>query len=383
MMMIFVLICRSGFRHHPYTKIFKPFIVTAFPSTTLMSYIVKYPVVAARGVQYGIYMAPLDSQPTSFEDRIVDGLKPRSTSKNNNNNQRTQICGYNSGLSNPGRHRILTTRTSALTQKRLQLFSSFSDNKGASSSSSSSSSSESLVTLVPGIRYESELEVKKSRFVAYAQHVADWSEAKMFVEQCKNEHPKARHWCHAYRGVVAATTTTSSIGEVGKHENHDTATMTETEIDSNALVTTERCNDDGEPSGTAGQPILSALQQEHSSDGGLVDVVCVVVRYFGGIKLGAGGLIRAYGGAARQALRESPISRVVPQTTFKIRKIGASAVGIVYDSVAKVGGKTSNESYDAIDGSLTVTVTCDSSIKASLQASLQDATRGSIQFGTP
>ena len=98
-------------------------------------------------------------------------------------------------------------------------------------------------TLAPG-SHQSEMEVKKSRFIGYAQHVETWPEAQAYIEQVKMEHPKARHWCVGFRCGVNPVS--------------------------------ERCNDDGEPQGTAGLPILGAIRGEDLSD-----VVCVVVRYFG------------------------------------------------------------------------------------------------------
>lgn len=98
--------------------------------------------------------------------------------------------------------------------------------------------------------YEWEQTIKKSRFIALARSVTDWSDATAFLHHIHtHRHPKARHWCYAYRGTI-----------------------------------TERASDDGEPSGTAGQPILNALQTE----GDLMDVMLIVIRYSGGIKLGAG-----------------------------------------------------------------------------------------------
>ncbi len=120
---------------------------------------------------------------------------------------------------------------------------------------------------------ESELVVKRSRFIACVG-LADSREAAMaFVAACQRRYPDARHVCWAF---VAGNP--ASGAEMG-------------------------CNDAGEPAGTAGKPMLSVLEHK-----GLGDVVAVVIRYFGGIKLGAGGLVRAYGAAVQQALDELPLA---------------------------------------------------------------------------
>lgn len=109
-----------------------------------------------------------------------------------------------------------------------------------------------------------ELEVRKSRHLAVARAAPDPASALAFVEHVSD--PAANHNCWAYR-----------IGSA------------------------YRFSDDGEPSGTAGRPILAAIQGQ-----ALDQVVVVVTRWFGGIKLGAGGLMRAYGGAAAECLRQAP-----------------------------------------------------------------------------
>ena len=113
-----------------------------------------------------------------------------------------------------------------------------------------------------------------SKFFAYAFPIrseADWQTA---LDGVKSEHPKARHWCFAYR-----------LGTDGNNF---------------------RANDDGEPSGTAGKPILGQIDSF-----GLTDVFIVVVRYFGGTLLGASGLINAYRAAARLALEAATIETKV------------------------------------------------------------------------
>ena len=99
----------------------------------------------------------------------------------------------------------------------------------------------------------------------------------------------------------------------------------------------------------------------------------------GGIKLGAGGLIRAYGGAARLVLREAPVDILIPKSTFKVR-VDSKYIGSVYESVGSVSSAvTSGEEYGN-DGSLTVSITCDLEFVEQLRESLSDATRGSAVF---
>lgn len=187
----------------------------------------------------------------------------------------------------------------------------------------------------------SEMEVKKSRFLGYATHADNWDDATTYLEQVKAEHPKARHWCYGF--------------QCGYNPVH------------------QRCSDDGEPTGTAGAPILGAIKGERLSN-----VVCVVVRYFGGVKLGAGGLIRAYGSAARQVLREAPVDVLIPKTTLQV-SVMSENVGAIYDVSSKIGGSTRGEVYGP-DGSLSVKITCNLDDAERLRKSLIDATRGSVQF---
>lgn len=196
--------------------------------------------------------------------------------------------------------------------------------------------SDGMRTLGQG-SHEAEMDVKKSRFIGYAKHVETWSEAKQYIDDIKALHPKARHWCYAVRC------------------GYDPVT--------------ERCSDDGEPTGTAGIPILGAIKGEELSD-----AVCVVVRYFGGIKLGAGGLIRAYGGAARLVLREAPVEVLIPKSSILVT-VEAVHIGTVYDLATKTDATVTNEEYDA-EGRLTVTLTCETSVLSALRESLNDLTRG-------
>lgn len=118
-------------------------------------------------------------------------------------------------------------------------------------------------------------EIQKSRFIAYTSHVETEAEARDFVTAIKKKHFDARHNCSAW--VLGADSSQ------------------------------QKSNDDGEPGGTAGNPILEAIKQH-----GLTNVVVVVTRYFGGIKLGAGGLIRAYSHTASLGLEATPYLEVKP-----------------------------------------------------------------------
>ncbi len=127
------------------------------------------------------------------------------------------------------------------------------------------------------------LEIKKSEFIAYAYPVATREQAMFHVEQLREKYPDARHWCWAY--VIGDPDNTTSAG----------------------------FDDDGEPSGTAGRPILNVLQ--HKSIG---NIIIIVVRYFGGIKLGAGGLTRAYAGSAQAAVDQMVLLPFVPMAQVQI-----------------------------------------------------------------
>ncbi|GKZ01487.1 hypothetical protein MPSEU_001099300 [Mayamaea pseudoterrestris] len=202
--------------------------------------------------------------------------------------------------------------------------------------SSSSSNLKSIKMLEPGTLSKSELEVKKSKFIGYAAQVDSWDDAVNVLARVTKEHPKARHVCHGFK-----------------------------------CGSNERCSDDGEPSGTAGLPILGAIKGDD-----LTNVVCIVVRYFGGIKLGAGGLIRAYGAAARQVIREAPAIMTTPKANIKVT-VGATFIGAVYEAAAKSSATPSGEDYGA-DGNLTLTITCDAANTAELSQNLRDSTRGEV-----
>lgn len=132
--------------------------------------------------------------------------------------------------------------------------------------------------------------ISKSRFIAYIKPVSTENEAKAFIDEIKTKHKDATHNCSAYT--------------VGPEMN------------------IQKANDDGEPSGTAGIPMLEILKKQE------IHNICVVVtRYFGGIKLGAGGLIRAYSGAVRDVIYD--IGRV------ELREAIPVTVTLDYDQTGK------------------------------------------------
>ena len=126
--------------------------------------------------------------------------------------------------------------------------------------------------IVPFQEAETEMIEKRSRFIGHVWRVESEEEARSLIEATRKKYHDARHncWCYIIR-------------------------------EGNIL----RYSDDGEPQGTAGQPMLNVFQREE-----VTNVCCVVTRYFGGILLGAGGLTRAYGGTAKLALNEAGISRM-------------------------------------------------------------------------
>ena len=124
-------------------------------------------------------------------------------------------------------------------------------------------------------------EIKKSRFICHIKRVTTGDEARNFIQAVKKEHYKATHNCSAF-----------ILGERSEMK---------------------RSSDDGEPSGTAGVPMLGVLENHQ-----LTNVCAVVTRYFGGIKLGAGGLIRAYAGSVALAIKEIGIVHIKEQLGLRL-----------------------------------------------------------------
>ena len=139
---------------------------------------------------------------------------------------------------------------------------------------------------------------KGSKFLAYAYPVKDVQEVHEIIRHIKSRHPKARHYCYAYR-----------LGTEGNIHRH---------------------NDDGEPSGTAGKPILGQIDSYH-----LTNTLVIVVRYFGGKLLGTSGLIRSYRECAQDAINQAKIIKKEIRLRWKVA-FDFSIMGILLHSLSSL-----------------------------------------------
>ncbi len=179
-----------------------------------------------------------------------------------------------------------------------------------------------------------EVEIKLSRFLARAARTDSREAAMAYVEEVREA--RANHNCWAYK-----------------------------------ISQDYRFSDDGEPGGTAGQPILRAIEGQ-----GLDHAVVVVARWFGGVKLGAGGLVRAYGGTAAECLRLARRVELHPLVTVRVTA-PFDAVGALYPVLEQHGAQRGQEEYTAEGLVLDVRVRADAA--AALERALRDATRGRAQ----
>ncbi|MDT2660914.1 YigZ family protein [Enterococcus hulanensis] len=184
-----------------------------------------------------------------------------------------------------------------------------------------------------------EIEIKKSRFICFLKRIKSEDEAKNFIQQIKKEHWKANHNCSAF-----------VLG------------------DRNEI---QRSSDDGEPSGTAGVPMLEVLKKND-----LINVCAVVTRYFGGTKLGAGGLIRAYSGAVAQAIAATGIVEGRLQQEVLVQ--------LDYPNWGKMEKFIANEHLAVKDTQFTdqVAVTCmvDENKTADFENQVTDLLNGQVNF---
>ena len=184
-----------------------------------------------------------------------------------------------------------------------------------------------------------EEEIKKSRFICSIKRVYTEEEARSFITAIKKEHYKATHNCSAF-----------ILGEKSQ---------------------IKRSSDDGEPSGTAGVPMLAVLENHD-----LTNVVVVVTRYFGGIKLGAGGLIRAYSGAVAHGLRELGTVLVTEQEGMSIT--------LSYAQYQELASWLASHEMEAFETEFTTQVTTmiylDKEQVADAMASLTDYYHGKVEL---
>jgi uncharacterized YigZ family protein len=181
--------------------------------------------------------------------------------------------------------------------------------------------------------------IKKSRFFGDGAPVVSAAEAMVFVDGVRKKFPDAGHHCFAWR---------LKSGDAGF-----------------------RTHDDGEPGGTGGPPILN-----HIDGAGLVGVVFVVTRYFGGTKLGKGGLIRAYGGTAGAAIKAAEIISIQETTTLKVRTSYADQ-GTIEGVLRGFGLTIHNPSYDT---QVCFDVAVPVEDAAQLQGMLVEVTSGRVCF---
>lgn len=152
----------------------------------------------------------------------------------------------------------------------------------------------------------SEIEIKRSRFIASLARTDPEEAAREFIAQIRREFPDARHHCTAF--IIHQDT------------GPDTA----------------RSSDDGEPAGTAGGPMLKVL-----TESGLTNVTCVVTRYFGGTKLGTGGLVRAYSEAVQQVLKKAQTVRLITQPSYQLH--------LPIGEAGKIEAKLTQSGYQILD----------------------------------
>jgi len=180
-----------------------------------------------------------------------------------------------------------------------------------------------------------EQEIRKSRFLARADRCGSEQEARAFLQRVGD--PGATHNCWAWRSGQSY-----------------------------------RFDDDGEPSGTAGRPILAAIENQ-----GLDQVAVVVTRYYGGIKLGTGGLARAYGGTAAECLRTASTEALVTMQRLMIH-LPFEQIAIAHQLLDRHGASKIAEHYDSLG--IELIVHCPESVTAQLQDELRDASSGQARF---
>lgn len=193
--------------------------------------------------------------------------------------------------------------------------------------------------LRPGEVFRVEQTIKRSRFIASVGHTPGVEEAKAFIEQIKAEFEDARHNCWAY--CAGAAGSTDRIG----------------------------ASDDGEPHGTAGRPMLTAVT--HS---GIGEVTVVVTRYFGGILLGTGGLVKAYQSSVKMALEAVP-TRIRTKTKRIKFSVEHRFVNQVLHKIETANGRILEKNFD-MDADFDVEIPED--LAETFAKELEELTRGAL-----
>ncbi|KAK6923820.1 Impact, N-terminal [Dillenia turbinata] len=202
--------------------------------------------------------------------------------------------------------------------------------------SSSRNSAGAFTTIKETVSFEQT--IKKSKFIAIAGPISDEPSALSFLSQVRD--PRATHNCWAYK-----------VGDQ------------------------YRTNDDGEPSGTAGKPIYSAI-----ASSGIDRVMVVVIRYFGGIELGTGGLVRAYGGVTAECLRNAPRCFVKSRIPIGV-EVSYDLLGAVYHQLQSFGASDIKQDYDTgKDDTTMVTFKVDFDQIESLEDSIKNKCSREIVF---
>lgn len=184
-------------------------------------------------------------------------------------------------------------------------------------------------------------EIKKSRFITYLAHTEGVDAAKEYIQSIKAQYPDARHHCWAF--VAGRPDDSQQLG----------------------------FSDDGEPTGTAGKPIMAQLLGSQ-----IGEITCVVVRYFGGIKLGTGGLVRAYGNGVQQALKLLPTQIKVPQKIFHL-VCDYSLINTVEQLIAQVNGMIVHSDYNEV---VNLRVSIPTTLEQEVSDRLRDISRGALEL---
>ncbi len=194
---------------------------------------------------------------------------------------------------------------------------------------------------IPAARHRAELSIERSRFICTIERVNEPEDAQAFVREMNAEFADATHNCWAF--IAGPPASTNRIG----------------------------MSDDGEPHGTAGRPMLTVLT--HS---GVGDIAAVVTRYFGGTKLGTGGLVKAYGGAVQHALLTLPKTERIERVDVELT-IAYNHIAAVQQALAAHEAEILNQQFGA---DVVFKVRMPKANLERLRATVADATRGEARI---